>query len=202
MSDDHQLSALGLHKSGDSVDPWPDHWQALGGSVLLAWGTLLCTLAQTLLLGLLGLWLVFVQQTEQLGSCQKHNTDTKSPTGAGQLSNTSRTNPVTYTTWSAVKHTTRTLSPTLTTEADSCYTTPIPCHLQKMVSCPTHKTYTLSPTDGKLSNTQRIDPILYSWSTAKHTSHRHSQLQKLVSSRKQGCIWTFFLHRPARPVTQ
>jgi len=73
VSYDHQLSTLGLHQSSDSVDSRPDHRGALGGSVLLARCTFLCTLAQTLLLGLLGLRLVLVQQTEQLCSCEKCN---------------------------------------------------------------------------------------------------------------------------------
>ena len=76
MSDDHQLSALGLHQSGDGVDPRPDDREALRGPVLLAGGTLLRTLAQTLLLGLLGLRLVLVQQAEQLGGWATQHTDT------------------------------------------------------------------------------------------------------------------------------
>merc|ERR1719174_1372740 len=69
VSDDHELSLLLLHESGDGVDTVSHHGSPLGGSVLLALSPGGGSLPQPLLLGLLGLGPVFVQELEQLGGC-------------------------------------------------------------------------------------------------------------------------------------
>ena len=67
VSDDHKLSFLLLHQSGDGVDAVSHHGSSLGGSVLLPLSPGGGSLPQPLLLGLLGLGPVLVQELEQLG---------------------------------------------------------------------------------------------------------------------------------------
>ena len=66
VGDADQLSLLFLHERRHGVDAVADHGCALGGSVALAISAGLGTLAETLLLLLLGLRAVLVEELEQL----------------------------------------------------------------------------------------------------------------------------------------
>ena len=66
VGDADQLRLLFLHERRHGVDAVADHGCALGGSVALAVGTGLSSLAEALLLLLLGLRAVLVEELEQL----------------------------------------------------------------------------------------------------------------------------------------